>query len=217
MWPGCSRRRPFAQQLESDRRHASAQPRPLTAFKRDASQLRYRDRDDLMDYCRFSASPVGRHVLALHGIGENTWPANDALCSALQVINHIQDCACDYRELDRVYVPLNILKAHRSDPGGTGAVEIDTRPDGCLAGNAGQDGTASFGCPGLSACCDRYAPEDGGVRDLRYRRTSCQTAATARSLCDNVKLSKPSPCGSCLTGIFPRVVLMNNAQYQKAL
>ena len=46
----------------------------LTAFKRDATQLRYDDWADLMDYCRYSASPVGRHVLALHGIGEKAWP-----------------------------------------------------------------------------------------------------------------------------------------------
>lgn len=81
----------------------------LTAFKRDATQLRYRDWADLLDYCRYSASPVGRHVLALHGIGEAAWPANDALCSALQVINHIQDCADDYRQLDRVYIPQDML------------------------------------------------------------------------------------------------------------
>jgi squalene synthase HpnC len=84
----------------------------ITAFKRDATQLRYADWNDLMDYCRYSASPVGRHVLALHGIGEEAWPANDALCSALQVINHIQDCADDYRMLDRVYIPQDMLAAH---------------------------------------------------------------------------------------------------------
>lgn len=84
----------------------------LTAFKRDALQLRYRDWADLMDYCRYSASPVGRQVLALHGIGNQTWPANDALCSALQVINHIQDCADDYAQLDRVYIPQDMLAAH---------------------------------------------------------------------------------------------------------
>lgn len=84
----------------------------ITAFKRDATQLRYVSWEDLLDYCRYSASPVGRHVLALHGIGEIAWPANDALCSALQIINHIQDCADDYRELDRVYLPQDILTAH---------------------------------------------------------------------------------------------------------
>ena len=84
----------------------------ITAFKRDATQLRYTDWADLLDYCRYSASPVGRHVLALHGIGEDAWPANDALCSALQIINHIQDCGDDYRVLDRVYIPQDMLAAH---------------------------------------------------------------------------------------------------------
>ncbi len=84
----------------------------LTAFKRDATQLRYQDWDDLLDYCRYSASPVGRHVLALHGIGESAWPAGDALCSALQIINHIQDCADDYAKLDRVYIPQDMLAAN---------------------------------------------------------------------------------------------------------
>lgn len=87
----------------------------LTAFKRDALQLRYHDWADLLDYCRYSASPVGRHVLALHGTGESAWPANDALCSALQVINHIQDCTDDYRELDRVYIPQDMMAARGAD------------------------------------------------------------------------------------------------------
>ncbi len=81
----------------------------LAAFKRDATQLRYADWNNLIDYCRYSASPVGRHVLALHGVGEGAWTANDALCDALQIINHIQDCADDYRELDRVYIPQDML------------------------------------------------------------------------------------------------------------
>ncbi|MDR3423759.1 MAG: squalene synthase HpnC [Alphaproteobacteria bacterium] len=84
----------------------------LTAFKRDATQLRYRDWHDLIDYCTFSAAPVGRHMLALHGVGQEAWKASDALCNALQIINHIQDCAEDYRELDRVYLPQDMLAAH---------------------------------------------------------------------------------------------------------
>ncbi len=83
----------------------------LRAFKQDAVKRRYKDWADLMDYCRYSASPVGRHVLALHGIGEEAWEPNDALCSALQVINHLQDCGDDYRELDRVYLPEDDLAA----------------------------------------------------------------------------------------------------------
>ena len=83
----------------------------LEAFRRDVTKLRYADWADLMDYCRYSAAPVGRFVLDVHGEDRATWPANDALCSALQVINHLQDCGKDYRELDRVYVPQDHLAA----------------------------------------------------------------------------------------------------------
>ena len=83
----------------------------LQAFRLDATKLRYRDWDDLMEYCRYSAAPVGRQLLDLHGESRATWPASDALCSALQVLNHLQDCAADYRALDRVYLPLADLAA----------------------------------------------------------------------------------------------------------
>ena len=83
----------------------------LEAFRRDVTKRRYADWPELMDYCRYSAAPVGRMVLDLHGEPTTLWPANDALCTALQVINHLQDCAKDYRALDRVYVPLDALAA----------------------------------------------------------------------------------------------------------
>jgi phytoene/squalene synthetase len=59
--------------------------------------------------------PVGRFVLAVHGEDKALWPANDALCAALQIINHLQDCAKDYRELDRVYIPQDSLAAAGAD------------------------------------------------------------------------------------------------------
>jgi squalene synthase HpnC len=83
----------------------------LEAFRRDVTKRRYADWAELMDYCRYSAAPVGRFVLDLHGESPALWPINDALCAALQVINHLQDCAKDYRALDRVYVPLDALSA----------------------------------------------------------------------------------------------------------
>jgi farnesyl-diphosphate farnesyltransferase len=86
----------------------------LRAFRQDAVKLRYRDWDDLMEYCRYSAAPVGRQLLDLHGESRATWPASDALCAALQVLNHLQDCAADYRALDRVYLPLADLDAEAS-------------------------------------------------------------------------------------------------------
>lgn len=84
----------------------------LEAFRRDVTKRRYADWAELMDYCRYSAAPVGRFVLDVHGEATALWPANDALCTALQVINHLQDCGKDHRELDRVYVPLDALAEH---------------------------------------------------------------------------------------------------------
>lgn len=83
----------------------------LEAFRRDVVKLRYENWDELMDYCRYSAMPVGRFVLDVHGEDRNNWPASDALCAALQVINHLQDCGKDYRSLNRVYIPLDSLAA----------------------------------------------------------------------------------------------------------
>jgi squalene synthase HpnC len=81
----------------------------LTAFRLDVTKRRYADWDDLIAYCTYSAMPVGRFVLDVHGEGRETWRASDPLCAALQIINHLQDCGKDYRDLDRVYVPLDAL------------------------------------------------------------------------------------------------------------
>jgi hydroxysqualene synthase len=88
----------------------------LEAFRRDCVKPRYADWSELMDYCRYSAMPVGRYVLDVHGEAQSLWPLSDALCAALQVVNHLQDCAKDYRALDRVYLPLDILDKYGARP-----------------------------------------------------------------------------------------------------
>jgi len=88
----------------------------LTAFRMDVTKLSYADWDDLMGYCRYSAMPVGRFVLDVHGEPHSTWVASDALCAALQVINHLQDCAGDYRDLHRVYIPTDAFAAANAAP-----------------------------------------------------------------------------------------------------
>jgi squalene synthase HpnC len=77
----------------------------IDAFKQDAVKGRYRDWEDLMGYCIRSAAPVGRYLVDLHGEDRRCYAASDALCNALQVLNHLQDCQADYRNLDRVYLP----------------------------------------------------------------------------------------------------------------
>jgi farnesyl-diphosphate farnesyltransferase len=81
----------------------------LIAFRRDATQNRYETIDDLYDYCRYSAVPVGRYVLDLHGESHVCYASSDTLCISLQVLNHLQDCARDLLELDRCYLPQALL------------------------------------------------------------------------------------------------------------
>ncbi len=81
----------------------------LVAFRQDAHVLRTPDWPALLGYCRHSANPVGRFLLLLHGEGADTFAASDALCTSLQILNHLQDCAADLRLLDRSYLPVDML------------------------------------------------------------------------------------------------------------
>lgn len=112
----------------------------LAAFRLDVTKLRYQDWDDLIGYCSLSAMPVGRFVLDVHGESRATWPANDALCAALQIINHLQDCGADYRDLDRVYVPLDALAAAGASVDELGAKRASPALRACLSDLAKRTG-----------------------------------------------------------------------------
>jgi squalene synthase HpnC len=129
----------------------------LTAFRMDVTKLRYRDFDDLIGYCSVSAMPVGRFVLDVHGESRATWRANDALCAALQIINHLQDCGEDYRNLDRVYLPLDALAQ-----AGAG---VESLGGACAT-------------PALLACIHRLARRTGDL--LRDSRPFCAGIADTR-------------------------------------
>ncbi len=83
----------------------------LDAFRRDVDKNRYASWDELIDYCRLSAMPVGRFLLDVHGESRDLWTASDAICAALQINNHLQDCGKDFSVLNRVYVPQDTLDA----------------------------------------------------------------------------------------------------------
>jgi hydroxysqualene synthase len=83
----------------------------LIAFRMDVTKLRYENWDEVIHYCRYSAMPVGRFMLDVHGENTATWAASDALCAGLQINNHLQDCGKDYRDLNRVYLPRDALAA----------------------------------------------------------------------------------------------------------
>ena len=114
----------------------------LAAFRLDVTKLRYANWDELMHYCSLSAMPVGRYVLDVHGESRATWPASDAICAALQIINHIQDCRNDFRNLDRVYVPLDYMAL-----AGTNVAALD----------------APRAAPELLACLHKLAARTAGL------------------------------------------------------
>jgi hydroxysqualene synthase len=176
----------------------------LHAFRQDAVKLRYRDWDDLMEYCRYSAAPVGRQLLDLHGEGRHTWPASDALCAALQVLNHLQDCADDYRNLDRVYVPLGDLAAEGCTVEALAAPALSPALrrvlDRLLDNTEALIATASGLPPGVASRGLRWESSVivalAGRLARRLRRFD--------PLAGRVKLSKGDFAASFLTGMFAR-------------
>jgi squalene synthase HpnC len=173
----------------------------LIAFRADATKLRYDDWSDLMNYCRYSASPVGRYLLDVHGEDPAGKHYSDALCDALQVINHLQDCKVDYLEMNRVYVPL----AHLSAEG----IGVDALAE-------------PKSSPALRRVLDRLLDETeelmmrarklpSALRDTRLR---CESAIIVRladtliahlrrrdPLAERVKLTKPAVAWCGLQGI----------------
>ncbi|HEX2151354.1 MAG TPA: squalene synthase HpnC [Stellaceae bacterium] len=176
----------------------------LHAFRQDAVKLRYRDWDDLMEYCRYSAAPVGRQLLDLHGEGRHTWPASDALCAALQVLNHLQDCADDYRNLDRVYVPLGDLVVEGCTVEALAAPALSPALrrvlDRLLDDTEALIATASGLPPGVASRGLRWESSVivalAGRLARRLRRFD--------PLAGRVKLSKGDFAASFLTGVFAR-------------
>jgi squalene synthase HpnC len=176
----------------------------LHAFRLDVVKLRYRDWDDLMEYCRYSAAPVGRQLLDLHGEGRHTWPASDALCAALQVLNHLQDCAADYHNLDRVYVPLSDLAAEGSTVEDLAARSLSPALrrvlDRLLDHTEVLIATASDLPPGVAARGLRW--ESAVIVALAGRLA--RRLRRGDPLAGRVKLSKGDFAASFLTGLLAR-------------
>lgn len=153
----------------------------LEAFRLDVRKTRYADWSELMAYCALSAMPVGRFVLDVHAEARSTWPASDALCAALQVINHLQDCGEDFRDLDRVYLPLDTLAKHGVGPDALGAPQASPGLRAALT-ELGER---------TSLLLDESAPLPGLVADLRLSLEVAAIHRLAVALTAGVKRRDP--------------------------
>ena len=97
----------------------------LSAFRQDTVKSRYETWDELLDYCRRSADPVGRLVLLVFGYDDPELPPlSDAICTARQLANHWQDVAVDLRK-DRIYIPRELLRRHGVNEWDLNAGKVD--------------------------------------------------------------------------------------------
>ena len=174
----------------------------LEAFRLDATKTRYADWSELMAYCSLSAMPGGRFVLDLHGEDPNTtWPAADAICAALQVINHLQDCANDFRNLDRVYVPLSRLAAYGIAVEALGAERASPGLRACVAELAERSNSLlREGAPLPYLVADtRLALEIGAIQKLAA--TLAESLRHRDPLSERVHLGKPGFALTALAGV----------------
>jgi squalene synthase HpnC len=153
----------------------------LDAFRLDVRKSRYANWGELIDYCRLSAMPVGRFVLDVHGEDKALWPASDALCAALQVINHLQDCGEDYRDLDRVYLPEDLLAEHGASVEMLGAARASPALRGAVAALARR----------ASELTARGAALAGGIADIRLALEIAAIQNLARRLARDLESRDP--------------------------
>ena len=174
----------------------------IAAFRLDVTKLRYRDWDDLISYCSLSAMPVGRFVCDVHGESRAVWPANDALCAALQIINHLQDCKADFRDLDRVYIPQDALAAAGIAVEALGEERASPPLLACLHRLAERTESLLSESDGFSAALAdwRLGLEVSVINTLAHRLTRVLRARDPLS--DNVHLGVPGVASRTALGIL---------------
>ena len=105
----------------------------LAAFRQDQAVTRYRTRGDVLEYCRYSANPVGRLVLYLCGYRDRERQLlSDATCTALQLANFWQDVRVDL-DKGRIYLPLEDMARYQYTEEDLEAGVVDERFRGLMA------------------------------------------------------------------------------------
>ncbi|HEV2604353.1 MAG TPA: squalene/phytoene synthase family protein [Microvirga sp.] len=152
----------------------------LDAFRQDAVKTRYADWAELLDYCRRSADPVGRFLLRLHGEGPEADAPSDALCTALQILNHLQDLGKDRDALDRIYLPVPWM-----EPAGGEAAFF--APSNAAARRAVLDAALDQ----VDVIIDTARGLPGRVRDRRLRAQCIATIGLADALSRRLRRDDP--------------------------
>lgn len=177
----------------------------VSAFRQDAVKGRYADWGELIDYCNRSAAPVGRFLLALHGEDEYLFAPSDALCNALQVINHLQDMGDDFRSLDRVYLPQDWMTAEGASSEELGGNRVTPAlrrvADRCLGGVRTLLVEAEALPGGLKS--RRLGMESAVI--VRIARRLVDELARRDPLAERVKLSRPQLVLCAVGGVFARL------------
>lgn len=169
----------------------------LEAFRQDAVKSRYADWAELMDYCTRSADPVGRFLLRLHGKGAESFPASDALCSALQILNHLQDLAKDRDAIDRIYLPVPWLDR----AGGEAAFFAPQN-------HAARRPVLDAALDRVDDLLDRAAGLSAGIEDRRFAAEAAATFAAGRRLAARLREADPIVARVSLSrGDFARAFL----------
>jgi phytoene/squalene synthetase len=153
----------------------------LPAFRRDAGGTCCADWADLMGYCDHSARPVGRFMLAVHGEGPEAEAPSDALCAALQVLNHLQDIAADRRDLGRRYLPGDWMEE-------AGATDRDLTAARCSPGLRRVIDRTLDGCDAL---LDRAGPLPHRIASRGLRAQAAATLWLARRLAARLRRGDP--------------------------
>jgi phytoene synthase len=184
---------PATAQREARRLHdlgvgAEEARRMLSAFRQDVEKRRYADWAELEHYCTRSADPVGRMLLRLHGEDAAAVPAADALCTALQVLNHLQDLVPDRNALNRIYLPEPWLER----AGGEAAFFLPARA-------AERRAVLDAALHRVEAKLDEAAALPRLLRSRRLAMQSAVTIALARRLLARLRAADPVPRRVALT------------------
>lgn len=171
----------YMDEIDADRTRQQHGLDLLSAFRQDIDKRRYATFEELLDYCTRSAVPVGRTVLELCNETHADLPAADALCTALQLLNHLRDAGEDFRELDRIYLPQAWLQEH-------GADEEDLADD--ITSPAMKATFTTY----LNACAElleQAAPLPHSITDFRLRLELALTIELAHALHKQLRKRDP--------------------------